>query len=176
MVTGTVNTPGTVVKKVKPNHFAMIKNFDGNLAVELQPEDYVGLPRTFRFKFNQEKQMVPLKWALGVFISPPALHQMELGYFTFENLEELIKMAESAGHYVPDSIKEPKISVKDIKKALKTGDKKEFEKILLNATAKVRNDVITAARGMYGKLNQETISFLEKKLKVSLTVVDTNAE
>ena len=176
MVTGTVNTPGTVVKKVKPNHFAMIKNFDGNLAVELQPEDYVGLPRVFRIKFNQEKQMIPVKWAIGVFISPEALRQMELGYFTFENLEELIKMAEEMGHYVPDSIKEPKISVKDIKKALRAGDRKGIERILLNATTKVRNDVITAARGMYGKLNQETVSFLENKLRVSLTVIDTNAE
>ena len=33
-------------------------------------------------------------YALGVFVTPSALKQMELGYFTFENLDTLIKMAE----------------------------------------------------------------------------------
>ena len=43
---------------------------------------------------------------------------MEKGYFYFENLELLIKMAEDAGIYVPDSIKEPKNYIKRIKKSL----------------------------------------------------------
>lgn len=97
---------------------------------------------------------------------------MELGYFTFENLDALIQMAEDLGYYVPDSIREPKVTIKEIAKALRSSDLEFLKKITTNAGNKIRNDLISTAQTMYSNLNQSVIQFLEKQLKVSLKPVD----
>jgi hypothetical protein len=100
---------------------------------------------------------------------------MEKGYYTFENLETLIKMAEDLGYHVPDSIKEPKISLKDLKALLKKGDVKEMEKTLINASSKVIGDLVTLAKKMYSDLSVNTVQYIEKKYKVSLEPINLDA-
>ena len=97
---------------------------------------------------------------------------MELGYFTFENLDKLIEMAEDLGYYVPDSIKEPKVTLKEIAHALRSGEKEQLNAITSNLTNKVRQDIIATAQKMYSVLNHGTIDFIESKLKASLKPVD----
>jgi len=174
MVTGYVNT--NVKNEVKkPTQFAMIKNVQGALAVGLEAHDFSTPKRVFHFKFNQDRKYVPVKWALGTFVTDSALRQMQLGFFTFENLQELIEMAEEAGYYVPDSIKDPKIAIKDIRKMLKDNDVDKLKTITLNISRKVRNDLITTAKSMHDRLNNQTIKFLEKELNISLQAVDLDA-
>jgi len=175
MVTGHVNTQ-TQVKKPNSNSFVMIKNVEGALAVNLEAHDFSTPARTIYFRFNQERQQIPLKWAVGTFVSTSALQQMENGYFTFENLEELVKVAEEMGYFVPDSIKEPKVDIKQIRTAVTKGDNKMLEKIILNMSTKTRADILSIARKNYGKLNNSTVEFLEKQLGVSIKPVDLSAQ
>lgn len=170
MVTGTITKPQT--REGKPTQFVMIKNAVGGLTVTLEAHDFSTPARPIKFKFNQERNYVQVKWAIGVFVTPSALKQMELGYFTFENLEKLIEMAEDLGYYVPDSIKEPKVTLKEIAHALRSGEKEQLNAITSNLTNKVRQDIITTAQKMYSILNQGTIDFIQSKLKVSLKPVD----
>ena len=175
MVTGHVNTQ-TQVKKPTPQSFIMVKNVEGALAVNLEAHDFSTPARTIHFRFNQESQHIPLKWAVGTFVSTGALQQMETGYFTFENLSELIKVAEEMGYYVPDSIKEPKVEIKEIKRAILKDDRKALEKIMLNMSTKTRADILSIARSSYAKLNNESVGFLETKLGVSIKPVDLSAQ
>ena len=86
---------------------------------------------------------------------------MELGYFTFENLDKLIEMAEDLGYYVPDSIKEPKVTLKEIAHALRSGEKEKLNAITSNLTNKVRQDIITTAqKNVFNfKSGEQSISF-----------------
>ena len=97
---------------------------------------------------------------------------MELGYFTFENLEDLIQMAEDLGYYVPDSIRQPKVTIKEIAKALRSSDLEPLKAIFKKMSSKLRSDIISTAQTMYSNLNQSVIEFLERELKVSLKPVD----
>lgn len=173
MVTGHINTQA--VQKKAPTSFTIVKNVEGALAINLESHDFSTPARTIHFRFNQEKQQIPLKWAVGTFVSTSALQQMETGYFTFENLAELIKVAEEMGYFVPDSIKEPKVDIKDIRKALLGDDQKALEKLMLNMSTKTRGDILSIARSLYSKLNTGTIEYLEGKLAVSLKPVDLSA-
>lgn len=173
MVTGHINTQ--VVQNKRAQSFSMIKNVEGALAVNLEAHDFSTPARTIYFRFNQEKQQIPLKWAVGTFVSTSALQQMESGYFTFENLTDLIKVAEEMGYFVPDSIKEPKVDIKDIRKALLSENRKVLEQFMLNMSTKTRGDILSIARSLYGKLNTGTIEYLENQLGVSLKPVDLSA-
>jgi len=175
MVTGHINTQNTQVK-ANPQSFVMVKNVEGALAVNLDAHDFSTPTRTIHFRFNQDTQHIPLKWAVGTFVSTGALQQMESGYFTFENLQELIKVAEEMGYYVPDSIKEPQVNIKDIRKALIDDNRKVLEKFFLNMSTKTRADMLSIARSLYSKLNTGSIEYLEGKLGVSLKPVDLSVK
>lgn len=167
MVTGTI-------RKIEeyPKQFVMIKNAVGGLTVKTEAFDFSVPARNIVFKFDQDRNYLMTNYALGVFVTPSALKQMELGYFTFENLDTLIKMADEAGIYVPDSIKDPKVTLKDIAKALRSGEQVELDKLTKNLNRKIRNDIIVTAQKMYNNLQQGVISHLEKKLGVSLKPID----
>lgn len=172
MVTGQINTTKTFEKKqAQPASFVMVKNVVGALAVKLDPYDFMAPARMVRFRFDEERQYVPLKWAIGVFVSNDALKQMEHGYFTFENLKELINLAEEMGHFVPDPIKSPKISLKDMQKALLGSDMKELERIIMIMNSKIRKDLIALAKKLYNRLSVKVVQYLEKNLAVSLQTV-----
>ena len=166
-VTGTLK-PRT---PEKPKQFVMVKNCQGGLVVPLEAHDFSTPRRRIVFKFDQERQVIPLKWAVGVFVTDEAMKQMEKGYFTFENLQTLIEMAEEMGHFVPDPIKEPKVTLKEMQKALKNGNVKELEKITTIITPKIKRDLTKTVQKMYNSLNVTTIKFVEQKLGVSLEPV-----
>jgi hypothetical protein len=176
MVTGHINTQTSTQANKTTQSFVMVKNVEGALSVNLDAHDFSTPTKTFRFRFNQERQHVPAKWAIGTFVSSGALTQMETGFFTYENLAELIKVAEEMGYYVPDSIKEPRVDIKDIRKALLNDDRRALDSYIMNMTTKTRNDILSVARKLYDKLNTGTIEFLEKRLAVSLKTADLSAQ
>lgn len=161
------------VVQAEPKQFTMVKNVEGGLIVRVESYDFSVPARAVKFAFNQEKAYLRDIYALGVFVTPEALKQMELGYFTFENLDTLIKMAEDRGFYVPDQIKKPVVSKKDIVRTLEEGNLEIIEKYL-RSSQKIRDDISIIARNMYGRLQGKTIAFLEEKLRVSLKPVDLN--
>jgi len=162
-------------KKEYPKQFKMIKNFRGSFSTILEPYDYSAPARKISFKHEDEFQMVPAKYALGVFNNNIAIKQVEKGYFTFENLEVLREMAEEYGLFAPASIFNQKVyTFRDIKAALSSGDIKEVEKLLENASPKTMSDVKAFAIKMYNNLNMSIVAYLEKFFKTSLAPIDLN--
>lgn len=167
MVTGTIKP-----RVEDPKQFVLVKNCVGSITVVLEAHDFAVPARRIRLKHNQEKAYIMTRHALGVFVTPDALQQMEDGYFTFENLDTLIKMAEEKGYYVPDSIKEPQVSIKEIADILREGNEAKVKKLVESLNSKLVNDITSAGRDLYPRLNQITISILEDALKTSLAPVD----
>lgn len=157
-----------------PNHFILMNNYKGSLLIKIDPYDFAGPTRSFRVRHNIEKLPIPANYALGVFMSPGALRLMEAGYFVFEDVETLIKMAESKGLYVPDSIKNRKFTLKDFERVLIKGDVEKIKKELEGASRKTIRDVITIARELYSRLSVMMVDYFEKTYKVSLSSINLN--
>jgi hypothetical protein len=160
--------------KTPINSFVMVKNYRGGFGVSLEPWDFSAPARSIRFRFDQEQQHVPTKWALGIFVSPLAVKLLEEGYYTFENLHVLIKMAEDLGLYVPDSIKEPKINLKELKNALLKNDLATIKRLMMNASKKLVADFIVLARQNHSMLSIAMVTFIESTYKVSLETITLN--
>jgi len=161
-------------KPTQINSFVMVKNYRGGFGVKLEPWDFSAPARSIRFKFNQEQQHIPTKWALGVFVTPLAIKLMEEGYYTFENLHVLIEMAEDLGLYVPDSIKEPKINLKELKNALLKNDLVTVKKLMMNASKKLIADFVALARQNLSQLSVAMQTYVESTYKVSLQTINLN--
>lgn len=169
----TISQP--VVEDLVPaKSFVMVKNYRGGFGVTLEPWDFSAPARPIRFKFDQEKQHVPTKWALGIFVTPLAIKLLEEGYYTFENLHVLIKMAEDLGLYVPDSIKEPKINLRDLKNALLKNDLAAVKKFMMNASQKLIADFVTLARQNFSLLSVAMVTYIQSTFKVSLEEINLN--
>lgn len=162
----------TVTNKPRIKQFVMVKNTAGSLTVKLEAYDFSTPARSIKFRHDQDRNYINEKWAIGVFVTPSALRQLELGYFTFEKLNVLIEKAEELGYYVPDSIKEPVITLKEMKTILRSGNINEVEKLLLNISGKNKVDFISMARSMYGDLKLDMVDFLESKLRVQLKPIN----
>ena len=169
MVTGTIQPK---IKGEEPKQFVLVKNCVGSITIVLEAHDFSVPARRISINYDQDRAYIMTRHALGVFVTPSALKQMEEGYFTFENLDTLIEMAEDRGYYVPDSIKEPHVSLKEIASILREGNEKHVKELIGKLNTKLAKDVATAARNLYPQLNQLTIKLLEDALQVSLAPVD----
>jgi hypothetical protein len=158
-----------------PKNFTMVKNCPGSLVVNLFIQDFTAPERKIRFSWDQEYQYIPTKWALGVFVTDSALKQLKEGYFTFENLDLLIKLADEEGYYVPESIRENKTpTLKEIKRVLLTNNKKEVQNLMQNASNKVVADLIISAREIYKSLSVDLVTWIEKTYKIGLAPIEIN--
>lgn len=157
-----------VQKKPRPASIEMIKNYRGSYSVMIDPYDFSMPAKRFSFRHDVHSQRIPLKFALGVFITNEASRALEKGLFTFRDLQDLILMAEEEGIYVPDSIKEPKILSKDLKNLLIKNDVQAIEKLMFNASKNNISNLIDQAKKNLDKLNLSTIEYIEKNYKVSL--------
>jgi hypothetical protein len=136
-----------------PKTFVMNKNCRGYLTVVLDTFDYSAPSRELMFSFDQDTMYVPWKWALGVFVTRSAEKMMVNGFFTFEKLELLIEMAEYEGLFVSDSIKQPKVTTKELRKLVMKNDVDGLKQKMFNANSKTINDLVGLAKKAYDKLN-----------------------
>lgn len=154
--------------KEYPRNFTMVKNYRGTISVFLEPFDLSAPGRLIIIKHDKQFQVVPTKWALGVFTTDGATTQLEKGYITFENFDLLIELAESEGLYVPDSIKNPKVTIKQMEKLLLKNDIENIDKLLERATKKTILDFIATAKDLKSRLNYATVTYIKNKFNVTL--------
>ena len=161
-----------VIEKVPRKRFTMIKNFGGGLAVYLESEDYSVPARKIVFNYKEEEKQIPVKWAIGTFVSDSAMKQLKLGYFTFKELDELIAMAEDMGHYVPEYVKAPEVTIRELRKILRSGNLGELKRVFPGLSKKDKTDLVAMGQKLYQNLNMSVIAFIEKELKVSLITIN----
>lgn len=155
--------------------FAMIKNVEGALSVNLDSYDGSTPPRRIEFKSTVERRYVTRKYAIGVFVSHEALEQMEKGYFTFAEMPKLVEQAEAEGFYVPEAIKTPKVTLRELSILMTTSNLKGLQSKMQNATKKTQTDIVGLGRSLYKKLNIDIVDLIESTYKVQLRTVEINA-
>ena len=64
---------------------------------------------------------------------------------------------------------------REIRALLKAGDINKMKKLLMNANAKIKRDIVDIAKQLYTSLNMNVVQFIEGELKVSLKPIDLNA-
>lgn len=159
-------------KKKERTFFKMIKTIDGHLVVEVDYNDFSGPKTRLDFKWNEPHKIIPVKLALGVFVTGDALNMMRKGLFTFEDVDILVEMAEDLGYYIPEDLFKYKYSDKDIRTILVTNRIEEVEKLFINADATVKRNILSAANVVFKELTHSTISFLEEKLGVAVNPIN----
>jgi len=160
------------VAKAPRKRFTMVKNFGGGLAVLLESEDYSVPARKIVFGYQEEEKQIPVKWAIGTFVSDSAMKQLKLGYFTFKELDELIAMAEDMGHYVPDYVRAPEVTIRELRKIIRSGNLGELKRVFPGLSKKDKTDLVAMGQKLYNNLNMSIISYIESELKVSLTTIN----
>ena len=84
--------------------FRMKKAIPGNLLIIVHPFSNPELKKEVYLTDRHPIQVLPLDWALGIFMDNGNYNMYKEGYFTFENNEDLVKAAYEAGAYFDDEL------------------------------------------------------------------------
>ena len=84
--------------------YKMKKVIPGDLLIILHPLSNPMISREVFLTDRNPNQMLPLDWALGVFMDNGIYNMYKNGIFTFENNEALVKAAYEAGAYFDEAL------------------------------------------------------------------------
>lgn len=149
--------------------YSFVKNVRGGLAITLDAYDMQMPTKRFVIPHTVTKVVIPYKYALGLFISRGALDQYKLGYFTIDDVEELIKDALEKGLCAAEDY--PEISsLVNITNMIKENDTKKIRKLLDNGTKVEIDNLLDAARDNLGTLNTVNKNLIETKCGCELEI------
>lgn len=91
-------------ENVQPKTFRMKKLVPGEVILAVHPFSNPELKKVVRLTKRNPYQVLPLDWALGIFMDTANYNLYKKGYITFENNEALVKAAYEAGAYFDDKL------------------------------------------------------------------------
>ena len=148
--------------------YSFVKNVRGSLSFPLYNYDMT-VKRGFTIAHNVNKIVVPHQFALGLFVTPSALQQLKMGYFTIENFNDLVKEAIEKGLCAEEDY--PDIaSLVEIKQMVTTNNTYKIKKLLSKHNSVEISNLISFAKEHYGKLNQTNKNLIEQECGVELEV------
>ena len=136
----------------------------------LHPISNNTLSRTIRLTKRSPFQPLPLDWALGVFSDDGIYRLYEKGYITFDNNEELVKLAFENGVYFDDKLSFEPAKTEDnseILKVLKTGKRNDIVEIIKKFGEERVKTVVSASTA---ELTTNVVIMLEGLLKTQFIV------
>ena len=148
--------------------FRMKKAIPGNLLIIVHPFSNPELKKEVYLTDRHPIQVLPLDWALGIFIDNGNYNMYKEGYFTFENNEDLAKAAYEAGAYFDDEldftpVKEDLDTL--ILPELKSGNRARITSAI-DKYGKEKVQIVASSH--VGELNVNVVNMLESLLKVQL--------
>ena len=160
--------------------FRMKKVIPNDLIFVIHPFSNPQLSKTIRLTNRNPYQVLPLDWALGIFMDDGNYNLYKKGYITFDKNDELVKLAYEMGAYFDDKLdftpaREDNENV--VVSVLKAGNRSN----IMNAIQKYgRSFVQHVAVTHRDELSAGVVSMLESILQVQLFVdggdLDNNPE
>ena len=150
--------------------FKMKKVIPGDLLIVLHPLSNPMISREVFLTDRNPTQMLPLDWALGVFMDNGIYNMYKKGMFTFENNDSLVKAAYEAGAYFDEQldfvpVKEDNSKV--IFEILSSGNRARINKAIEDYG---RESVLAVAVNRVEDLSTGVVQLLESMFKVQLTM------
>ena len=148
----------------------MKKVIPGDLLIILHPLSNPMISREVFLTDRNPNQMLPLDWALGVFMDNGIYNMYKNGIFTFENNEALVKAAYEAGAYFDEAldfvpVKEDNSKI--IFEILSSGNRAKIIKAIDDYG---KESVLAVAVDKVESLSTGVVQLLESILKVQLTI------
>ena len=150
--------------------YKMKKVIPGDLLIMLHPLSNPMISREVFLTDRNPNQMLPLDWALGVFMDNGIYNMYKNGIFTFENNEALVKAAYEAGAYFDETldfvpVKEDNSKI--IFEILSSGNRAKIIKAIDDYG---KESVLAVAVDKVESLSTGVVQLLESILKVQLTM------
>lgn len=150
--------------------YKMKKVIPGDLLIILHPLSNPMISREVFLTDRNPNQMLPLDWALGVFIDNGIYNMYKNGMFTFENNDALVKAAYEAGAYFDETldfvpVKEDNSKI--IFEILSSGNRAKIIKAIDDYG---KESVLAVAVDKVESLSTGVVQLLESILKVQLTM------
>ena len=150
--------------------YKMKKVIPGDLLIILHPLSNPMISREVFLTDRNPNQMLPLDWALGVFMDNGIYNMYKNGIFTFENNEALVKAAYEAGAYFDEAldfvpVKEDNSKI--IFEILSSGNRAKIIKAIDDYG---KESVLAVAIDKVESLSTGVVQLLESILKVQLTM------
>lgn len=148
----------------------MKKVIPGDLLIILHPLSNPMISREVFLTDRNPNQMLPLDWALGVFMDNGIYNMYKNGIFTFENNDALVKAAYEAGAYFDETldfvpVKEDNSKI--IFEILSSGNRAKIIKAIDDYS---KEAVLAVAVDKVESLSTGVVQLLESILKVQLTM------
>ena len=150
--------------------YKMKKVIPGDLLIILHPLSNPMISREVFLTDRNPNQMLPLDWALGVFMDNGIYNMYKNGMFTFENNDALVKAAYEAGAYFDETldfvpVKEDNSKI--IFEILSSGNRAKIIKAIDDYG---KESVLAVAVDKVESLSTGVVQLLESILKVQLTM------
>lgn len=150
--------------------YKMKKVIPGDLLIILHPLSNPMISREVFLTDRNPNQMLPLDWALGVFMDNGIYNMYKNGMFTFENNDALVKAAYEAGAYFDETldfvpVKEDNSKI--IFEILSSGNRAKIIKAIDDYS---KEAVLAVAVDKVESLSTGVVQLLESILKVQLTM------
>ena len=150
--------------------YKMKKVIPGDLLIILHPLSNPMISREVFLTDRNPNQMLPLDWALGVFMDNGIYNMYKNGIFTFVNNEALVKAAYEAGAYFDEAldfvpVKEDNSKI--IFEILSSGNRAKIIKAIDDYG---KESVLAVAVDKVESLSTGVVQLLESILKVQLTI------
>lgn len=150
--------------------YKMKKVIPGDLLIILHPLSNPMISREVFLTDRNPNQMLPLDWALGVFMDNGIYNMYKNGMFTFENNEALVKAAYEAGAYFDETldfvpVKEDNSKI--IFEILSSGNRAKIIKAIDDYG---KESVLAVAVDKVESLSTGVVQLLESILKIQLTM------
>lgn len=100
--------------------FTLKKVVPGSVLFTLSPLSNQALKKEIYLTTRMPQQVLPLDWALGIFLDTSLYNMYKKGIFTFNDNEGVVKAAREAGVYFDEALDFEPISEDTIGKILKT--------------------------------------------------------
>ena len=150
--------------------FRMKKVIPNDLIIVVHPFSQPQLSKTIKLTNRNPYQVLPLDWALGIFMDDGNYNLYKKGYITFDYNDALVKAAYEAGAYFDDKLdfkpaREDNLEV--ILSILTSGNRAKILDAIKNYGDNLVKQVAIAHRD---ELNTGVVNMLEGILKIQLFI------
>ena len=150
--------------------YKMKKVIPGDLLIILHPLSNPMISREVFLTDRNPNQMLPLDWALGVFMDNGIYNMYKNGIFTFENNEALVKAAYEAGAYFDEALDFVPVKEDNSKIIIEILSSGNRAKIIKAIDDYGKESVLAVAVDKVESLSTGVVQLLESILKVQLTI------